>query len=149
MLASTDTWNLSSGAHSRPRPSDVVSHRFRNHLDGAAGAFLGADAAALAIVQVELETHARPELDHGIVGTYAVAVVALEAVAAGQATPRLKERIALVEALHHLLEGRGAAGQFQYRSQGLGRFAVIPGVELVGGGDLVFRRRRIGCLLYT
>ena len=83
---------------------------------------------------------ARPELDHGVVGTDAVAIVALEAVAAGQAAPRLVERIALVEALDHLLEGRGAARHFQHRPQRLGRFAVIPGVELVGGGDLVLRR---------
>ena len=37
------------------------SDRFRDHLDGAAGTFLGADAAALAIIQIELEPHARPE----------------------------------------------------------------------------------------
>src|SRR5664279_1338576 len=53
-----------------------VSDRFRRHLDRAARAFLGADAAALAVIQVELETHAGTELDHGIVGADAVAIVA-------------------------------------------------------------------------
>src|ERR1700690_2706271 len=98
-------------------------YRFRGHLDGTARAFLGADTAALAVIEVELETHAGPELDHGIVGTDAVAIVAFEAVAAGQAPPRLIERIALVETLDHLLEGRGAARQFQQRLQRFGGFA--------------------------
>ena len=74
------------------------SNRLGDRLDRAARAFLGADAAALAIIEVELETHARPELDHGIVGTDAVAIVALEAVAAGQAPPRLEQRVGLIEA---------------------------------------------------
>ena len=63
----------------RPRRgSDCLRH----HHDRAAGAFLSAQRATLAEIVVELESVAGPKLDHGIVGTYAVAVVALEAVAA-------------------------------------------------------------------
>src|SRR5581483_12502430 len=73
----------------------------RHHLDRAAGAFGSAQAAALAIVVVELEALARPELDHRVVGAHAVAVVALEAVAARQAAARLEERAFFVEAAQH------------------------------------------------
>src|SRR5436189_6063974 len=55
-----------------------------HHLDGAARALRDADAAALAIVVVELEPVPRAELDDRVVGADAVAVVALEAVAAAQ-----------------------------------------------------------------
>src|SRR5207344_1466136 len=86
-----------------------ASDLLRHHGDRAARALLGAHAAALAVVVVEAEAVARPELDHGVVGADAVAVVALEAVAAGQAAARLVERVGLVKALLHLLEGRLAA----------------------------------------
>ena len=111
----------------------LISNCFRDHLDGAAGAFLSADAATLAIIQVELETHAGPELDHGIVGTDAVAIIALETVSAGQAAARLIERIALVEALDHFLEGRGTARQFQQRLQRFGGLAAA--LHVVCSGD--------------
>src|SRR6478609_3282126 len=61
----------------------IGSNRFRSHLDGATRAFLGADAAALAVVELELETHAGSKFDHGIIGTYSVTIVAFEAIAAG------------------------------------------------------------------
>ena len=83
--------------HHRSPPvsrSDCLGH----HLDRAARALGHADAAALAVVVVELEALARPELDHRVVGADAVAVVALEAVAAGQAAARLEQRVGLVEA---------------------------------------------------
>src|ERR1700693_6026419 len=62
------------------------------HLDRAARAFGLAQPAALAIVVVDLEALARTQLHHGVVGAHPVAVVALEAVAARQAAPRLVER---------------------------------------------------------
>ena len=74
------------------------SGRLRNHLDRAARALGHADAAALAVVEIELEPLARPQLDHRVVGAHAVAVVALEAVAARQAAARLEQRVGLVEA---------------------------------------------------
>ncbi len=64
------------GSHS---PSVVVTNNapavmqvsnldvFWDHIDGAAGALGGADAAALAVVVVELEVLAGPELDHRVV----------------------------------------------------------------------------------
>ena len=62
----------------RPARSDCLRH----HHDGSARALLGADSAALAEIVIELESIAGSKLDHGIVGTDAVAVVAFEAVAA-------------------------------------------------------------------
>src|ERR1035437_1838211 len=70
---------------------------FRYHLDGTAWALGGADAATLAVVVVELEAPAGAELDHGIVRTDAIAVVALEAVAAAHAATRLEHCGFLVE----------------------------------------------------
>src|SRR6266480_354806 len=67
------------------------------HLDRSAWAFRHADAAALAVVVIELEAAAGPELDHGVIGTNAVAVVAFEAIAAGKAATCLEERVGLVE----------------------------------------------------
>lgn len=85
-------------------PLDLGSNCFRYHLDRTARAFLGANTAALAIVQVELETVTRPKLDYCIIGTNAVAVVALKTVSAGEATARLIERVALVKTLDDFLE---------------------------------------------
>ncbi len=64
-------------------------NRLRYHVDRPARAFRGAQTAALAIVVVELEPLAGAELDHRVVRTHAVAIVALEAIAAGQAATRL------------------------------------------------------------
>src|SRR5690606_30380240 len=50
-----------------------------HHRDGAGGAFGDAEAAALAVVVVDHEAPAGAELDDGVVGADAVAVVALEA----------------------------------------------------------------------
>ena len=69
-----------------------------DHINGAAGAFGGAQAAALAEVVVELEAVAGAELDHGVVGAHTEAVVALEAVTAAEASARLEQRGGLVEA---------------------------------------------------
>src|SRR5271165_3764750 len=79
-------------------PDRELSNRLRHHLDRAARAFGGAEAAALAIVVVELEPFAGAELDHGVVGADAVAIVAFEAIAARETTARLIERVGLVEA---------------------------------------------------
>src|SRR5690349_8635547 len=117
-----------------PRRLDLLRH----HLDGAAWAFLSAHAAALAIIVIELEALAGSELDHGIVRAHAVAIVALEAVAAGQAAARLVERIGLVEPALHLLEGALPAGDFEQRPHRLRRVGVVPGIELVDAREFVF-----------
>ena len=58
---------------------------FRFHLDRTAGAFAGADAAALAVVVIEdVGDVVVTGLNHGVVRAHTVAVVALQAVAAGQ-----------------------------------------------------------------
>ena len=54
-----------------------------------ARALRDAEPAALAVVEVDRVLPRRPELEHGVVGADRVAVVAGEAVAAGQAAPRL------------------------------------------------------------
>src|SRR4030095_11771879 len=74
------------------------SDGLRHHLDRAARTFGHAYAATLAVIEVEGETLAGAELDHRIVGTDAIAVVAFETVAARQAAAGLEQRIGLVEA---------------------------------------------------
>ena len=64
--------------------------RLRHHRDCTAGTFLSAHGTALAVVIVEAEAFAGAELDDRIVRADAVAVIALETVAAGQAAPRLE-----------------------------------------------------------
>ena len=86
-----------------------MSGRLRHHGDGAARAFLRAHSAALAIIVIELEPPAGAELDHRVVGTDAVAIVAFEAIAARQTAPGLVKRIGLVEPVLHLLERRREA----------------------------------------
>ncbi len=67
-----------------------ILNRLWRHRDCAAGTFRNAHGTALAIIVVEAEAFAWAELDDRIVGADAVAVVALETVAAGQAAPRLE-----------------------------------------------------------
>ena len=86
----------------------------RHHVDRAARTLGHAQATALAVVVVELEALARPELDHRVVRTDAVAVVALEAVAAGQAAARFVQRIAFVQAALNFLEGRLPADDVEH-----------------------------------
>src|SRR5690348_6339728 len=98
------------------------------HLDGATGAFGGAQAAALAVVVVDLVL-AVGELDDGVVGADAVAVVAAEAVAAGHAAARLVQRRAGVEPAGHLVEGADPPGRLEPGPHGVRRIGVIPGVQ--------------------
>src|SRR5678815_869407 len=80
------------------------SYLLGDHVDGSARALPGAQPAALAEVEVDAEPLAGAELDDGVVRTDAKAVVALEAVAARQAAPRLEQRGLLVEPAVDLLE---------------------------------------------
>ena len=67
---------------------------FRFHLDRTAGAFAGADAAALAVVVIEdVGDVVVTGLNHGVVRAHTVAVVALQAVAAGQAPASFKQGV--------------------------------------------------------
>src|SRR5439155_23801152 len=85
---------------------------FGFHLDGTAGAFDGAQAAALAVVVVDFVA-AVAELDDRVVRADAVAVVAAEAVAAGHAAARLEQRGGLVQAAGHLVEGGDPPGRLE------------------------------------
>ena len=79
------------------------------HLDGSAGTFGRAEAAALAVVVVELVLPVA-ELDDRVVRADTEAVAASEAVAAGHAAARLEQRGRLVEPADHLVERGDQAG---------------------------------------
>ena len=84
------------------------------------------------------------ELQHRVVGADAVAVVAREAVAAGQAAPRLEQRVGLVEPARR--PRRRSSARRAISSCGLHgarRVRVVPGVEHVEGGELVLGRRPV------
>src|SRR5262249_3967098 len=126
------------------KPAPMRSNCLWYHHDRAARALLGAEPAPFAEIVVELESVAGPEFDHGIVGTNSVAVVALEAVAAGEAPARLIERVRLIESLRDFLEGRAPPRHFEHRSHRFRRVGVVPAVEVLEGGDLVSRCGLIG-----
>src|SRR5918995_6590482 len=108
-----------------------MSDLLRVHLDGAARALLRAEAAALAVVQVD-RVRVRAggiELDDGVVGADAEAVVAGEAAAARQAATRFEQRGRGVEPADHLVERRRAAGLLEPWPEAAWRVAVVPGVE--------------------
>ena len=97
----------------------------------AARALLRADAAALAVVIVELVALARAELDDRAVRADAVAVVALHAVAAGEAAPCLEDRVLLGQAMLHFVEVASAAGCLELRTHGLRSLGVVPRVHVL------------------
>src|SRR4051794_6716543 len=122
-----------------------MSDPFGFHRDRAAWALRGAQAAALAVVEVDrVVVGPGTDLDDRVVGADAVAVVAGQAVAAGQTATGLEERRRLVQAADDLLERRLPAGDVERRADRLGRVAVVPGVELVEGRELRPRRVHVG-----
>src|SRR5213596_388152 len=100
-------------------PAHWRSNRLRHHLDRAAGTLGHADTAAFAVVEVELEPLPRSELDHGVIRTHTVTVVALEAIAARQAAARLEQCIGLVQTVHNLVERGSAPREIEHRSHRL------------------------------
>src|SRR4051794_785776 len=134
-------WSRTSNAAA----SSDISDRLRLHLDRPARALLHAQRAALAVVEIEGVgvRAARLELDHGIVGTDAVAVVAGEAAPARQAAPRLEQRGGGVEAAGDLVEGRLAAGGLDDRADRPRRVVVVPGVQRVERSLAGRRIRRV------
>ena len=99
------------GLHRLP----LVSGRFGNHIDGVAGAGVEADAAAGAAVVEVAVAPAGAELVDRVLGTCRVAVVALEAVAAGQTALRLVARLRFAQSGHHLVEAAGSRHRGQPR----------------------------------
>src|SRR5512132_9997 len=123
----------------RPEPSGDRA-RFRDHADRVARTLLEADRAARAQVVDVLVAFTGPELGDRVLGAGTVAAVALEAVAARQATPRLVDGFLLLQTLHHLLEAGAAA---LHVGVGLGPLldaGVVPQVQLVEGGEVLLRR---------
>src|SRR6266540_4449816 len=122
--------------------SSPSSDLLGDHLDRSARAFLDAESAALAEVEIDLvELAGLAELDHGVVGADAVAVVAAEAVAARHAAARFVESVRIVEPADDLIEGGAAAGDLELRLDGGGSVGVVPGVELIEADDLALRGR--------
>src|SRR5271166_4252207 len=85
------------------------SDSLRDHLYRAARALRDVDAAAPAVVQIEGVAVALVDLQHRVVGAYAVAVIAAEAVAAARAPARLEQRVGLLQTLGYLVEARPAS----------------------------------------
>ena len=83
---------------SRPDGYAARSDLLGDHRDGTGRALLDADAAALAVVEVDDVLTGRADLEDRVVRAEGVAVVAGEAAAAGQAAPGLEQRGARVQA---------------------------------------------------
>src|SRR5690606_26937518 len=120
------------------------SARLRNHRDGARRALRRADAAALAVVEVDREPLARPQLHDRAVGAHRIAVVALEAVAAGQAAARRRQRRGFVQPTHHFVEGGEPARGVQAGAVRARRGRVVVRVEAVEPGQRRAFRRGVG-----
>src|SRR5712692_3028173 len=82
----------------------AISNRLRDHPDRAARALCRAHPAALAVIVFERESLFGTELQNRVVGADAVAVIALEAIAAGEAPARFEERIGLIQTADHFVE---------------------------------------------
>jgi hypothetical protein len=107
--------------------AEILSDRLWHHGYRPARTFLRTHTTAFAIIVIELESLAGAELDHGVVRTNAIAIVALEAIAAGEAAPRLVERVGLIEPVLHLLEGCAPAlAERELRPETSGGEAGLP-----------------------
>src|SRR6266705_2917833 len=84
------------------------SRWFRDHLDGVTRALLEADRTAGAQPVVVAVPFAGTELDDRGFGAGRIAIVALEAIAAGETSLGLVERLLLGQAGDDLLEARHA-----------------------------------------
>src|SRR6185369_3220283 len=93
------------------------------------------------LIEVNDATGLQRVLD-GVLGADAVAVVALEAVAAAQAPACLEQRVVLGEAALDFVEAARAPRQVELRPHRLRRVAVVPRVEPLERRRRVLRRRR-------
>src|SRR6185503_13828222 len=107
------------------------SRRLRKHLDGVDRALIEADGAAGAPVVVELIPVPDPEFDHRVFGARAEAAVAFEAVATGQATPRLVGRRLGGQPADDLRERLDAFRGFEFRLLTPRGVTEIPEVQRV------------------
>ena len=103
-----------------------------------------ADGAAGAPVVVELVPVPDPEFDHRVFGARAEAAVAFEAVATGEATPRLVGRRFGGQTADDLRERLDAFCGFEFRLLTLRGVTEVPEVELVKCRRRVFAGRSAG-----
>ena len=89
-----------------------MSTLFWNHDDGSRWTFRDADAASLAVIEIELKALAGPEFDHGIVRADPEAVVAFKTISTRHATARLVKSRRFIESLNHFLKVGGSSGAF-------------------------------------
>src|SRR5262249_60865910 len=68
---------------------------------------------------------------------------ACKAIAARGAPAPIIERVRFIESLRAFLEGRAPPRHFEHRPHRLRRVGIIPGVEVLEGGDLVSRCRLV------
>jgi hypothetical protein len=122
----------------------ALSGQFRLHDDGSAGALGHADPAPLAVVVLEAVPVAEAEFHNGVVRTDPEAVVTFEAVPARHAPACFEQCICLVEALHDLVECRGATRDLEARTFGSRRVGVVPGVQQLETSQLMANRRLEG-----
>src|SRR5579862_385382 len=122
------------------RVISVAPSGLRHHFDGVTRALLEAHGAAGALVVVVAIPPARPQLDDGVLRTGGIAVVALEAVAAGKTALRLVAGRRLRQAGDDLLEAADAlrGGQGLLRA-GIG-VAVDRQLQHVEGHSRMLRR---------
>ena len=76
----------------------VVRSGFGDHLDRVTGTLLETDGAAGATIVVEAVAAAGPELDDRLLWAGGIALVALEAIAAGETAPRFVARFGFAQA---------------------------------------------------
>jgi hypothetical protein len=84
----------------------TISDGLGDHFDRSRRTLLDADAAALAVVQVERVTVGFIDLEDRVVGAHPVAGVTAKAVAAGETPARLEQRVSLIESLRDLVASR-------------------------------------------
>src|SRR6476646_7334840 len=113
-----------------------LDSRLGRHVDGMTRTLLEARGAPRAEIQLDPIEPALPQLDDRLLGARGVAVVALEAIAAGEAPRRLVSRFLFREAGHDLVE----AGALRDR-----QFGVLAafGVEEHGEVQQLVRHRRM------
>src|SRR4029079_3265040 len=137
---SRETLRADGEASRHPRGGIVLDRplnsRLRCHIDGVTRALLEARRAPRAEIQLDAIEPALPQLDDRLLGARGVAVVALEAVAAGEAPRGLVPRFLFRKTGHDLVE----AGALRHRQ--LGMLAAI-GVEEQGKVQQLVRHPRM------
>src|ERR1035441_5411409 len=121
----------------RPRPPPrcrrwwCASARLPDHLDGVHRALLEAGSTPGAAVVVEAVSVSHAELDHRILRAGGQAAVTLEAVAAGEAAPRLEDGLHLAETPDNLGEVGHPLHRLALGLLARERVGEVPGMQAV------------------